>query len=73
MDKTANKNQSETADTTKQFFSIEELKIKKKTSSAIFSGICTAFGWKDGKMVTEKEYDTAITSFAGSPIGKKVK
>jgi hypothetical protein len=72
MDKTS-KNQSETADTTEQFFSIEELRLKRKTPSSIFSGICAAFGWKVGKMVTEKEYDKAVTSFSDNPIGKKVK
>lgn len=54
-------------------FSIQELKEKKKTPAPIFIGICTAHGWKPGKMVTEADYDAAVKIFSESPIGKKVK
>lgn len=70
----ATKNQQpETAEkTTTQFLSIEELRDKKKMSSSDFSGICAAYGWRPGKMVTEEEFDIAIKKFSNSPIGKKV-
>lgn len=69
------KNQSDTEDTTttEQFFDIEELKLKRKTPASIYSGVCAAYGWKDGKMVTEEEYDSAVNTFSVSPIGRKVK
>ena len=51
----------------------EELRDKKKTPQSIYIGVCVAYGWKQGKMVTEAEYDEAIKKFSDSPIGKKVK
>lgn len=66
------KNQQPGAEATEQFFRVEELQAKKKTPAAILSGTCTAFGWKPGKMVSEKEYDDAIGKFSKGLIGKKV-
>lgn len=70
----ASKNQEpETAENeAMQLLGIEELKDKRKTPSSIFSGMCAAYGWKPGKVVTEEEYDAAVAAFSGSPIGKKV-
>lgn len=53
-----------------QYFSIEALKNKSKTSEPVYSGTCTAKGWGPGKQVTEEEYNTAVKEFCTAPMGK---
>jgi len=60
----------ETAEASGELFTIEELKERKKTGAPLYAGTCTANGWQSGKMVTEDEYDAAVVTFSGSPIGK---
>lgn len=56
-----------------RLFGIDALKELRKTPAAVFAGMCLSQGWRAGKMVTEREYDTAVAAFAGSPIGKAAK
>lgn len=57
-----------------EYFVIEEMKNKRGTPDAVFEGVKATFGWKNGKMVTEKDYDEAVKSFEKSPIdGREVK
>lgn len=58
----------------KNYAAIEDLKIEKETSDAVFEGVKAASGWKTGKMVTEKEYDAAVKAFSDAPMdGREVK
>lgn len=57
---------------TTDLFTIEELQAKNNTPQSIYQGVCVAFGWRSGKMVSESEYGNAVKKFASTPIGKKV-
>jgi hypothetical protein len=57
-----------------KLYKIEDLKLKNKTSEAVFEGAKLSVGWKTGKMVSEDEYIKAIETFLKKPIsGKEVK
>ena len=58
--------------TSPKHFTIEELRVRKNTPAPVFSGVCAAYGWRPGKMVTEESYDEAVTTFSKAPIGRKV-
>lgn len=51
-----------------QYLDIEEIKEKANTPEPIFSGVCSAEGWKLGKKVTEDEYNSAVATFLKTPI-----
>lgn len=53
-----------------EYYEIREIKEKKNTAEPIFCGVCTFQGWKNGKMVTEDEYDKAVELFINNPIGR---
>lgn len=46
-----------------QFKEIGKWKLEKKTSHAVYAGVCAMCGWVSGKEVTEKEYDEAVKDF----------
>ena len=54
-----------------QYFSIEEIKEKTSTPEPVFCGVCSAEGWKDGKQVTEDEYNAAVAMFLQCPMGRR--
>lgn len=62
----------ETVTSKTELFTIEELRVKKKTSGPIYSGVCTAQSWRPGKIISEADYDAAVKSFSTAPMGKKV-
>lgn len=68
-----NQNGSNEKQTSATLYSIDELQQKKNTPVAIYKGMCVAYGWRPGKMVTEADYMAAVEAFSKSPIGKKVK
>lgn len=57
-----------------EYAAIEELKEKAGTPDAVFEGVKAANGWKNGKVVKEKEYKDAVDAFGKAPIdGREVK
>lgn len=55
-----------------EFIPVGELKARKETPDAVFAGVLAAKGWKDGKAVTEKEYEAAVEAFLKAPVdGRK--
>lgn len=56
-----------------EFLRIEELKEKRQTPAALYSGTCAANKWGPGKMVTEAEYDAAVSTFKTAPMGRRFK
>lgn len=61
-----------TAADTSKYCSIEQLRDQRGTPAPIFCGMCAAYGWRTGRMVTEAEYDEAVKKFSTTPIGRKV-
>lgn len=56
------------------YIAIEELKAREETPDAVFEGVKAANGWKNGKMVTEKNYKEAVDAFGKTPMdGREVK
>lgn len=53
-----------------EYYDIREIQEKEKTPEAIFSGVCSAEGWRNGKKVTEDEYKAAVSMFLSKPIGR---
>ncbi|PHS34901.1 MAG: hypothetical protein COA82_06635 [Alkaliphilus sp.] len=52
--------------------SIEKLAKDKQIDKAIFVGASAFKGWSSGKMVTKKEFESAIKDFLGSSLRGKV-
>lgn len=51
---------------------IEEWAKDKSSDPVLLEGMKVHMGWRTGKCVTEKEFDSAMKSFAGSPAdGRK--
>ena len=48
--------------------SIEELKQKLGVPDAVFEGTKAANGWKNGRQVTEKEFQEACEAFRRAPV-----
>lgn len=46
-----------------QLVAIDVLRKKKDLDPAIYEGILTMNGWKEGKHVTEEEFDSAVKKF----------
>lgn len=47
---------------------IGELKKKYKVADPVFEGVKAAQGWKDGRMVTEKEFTGAVESWKNASV-----
>lgn len=58
-----------------QLCSIGELKEKYKVADPVFEGMKAAQGWKDGRRVTENEFNGAVESWKNSSVngGKEAK
>lgn len=54
-----------------EYYDISEMQEKEKTPEAIFRGVCSAEGWKNGKKVTEDEYNSAVAMFLSQPMGRR--
>lgn len=52
---------------------IELLKAKFGTRDAVFEGAKMANGWKAGRVMTEKDYQTAVKSFEEAPMDGREK
>lgn len=52
-----------------QLQAVEALAAARKTPAPVFSGVCSAQGWRQGKQVSPAQYDAAVASFLRSPIG----
>lgn len=51
-----------------KYVEIGELRAKHHISPALYTGVCSAQGWKPGKAVTEREFLEAIQSFNSAPM-----
>lgn len=47
---------------------IERLRELKKVSRAVFAGVCAANGWRPGRMMSEKEFTSAVDAFTKAPM-----
>ena len=51
---------------------IKELAVATNLPEEVYEGVKTANGWKEGKSVTEKEFDEAVKKFLEAPAdGRK--
>jgi hypothetical protein len=50
---------------------IEEHAAALDISASVFAAVKTARGWAAGKSVEKSEFEKAVKSFLGSPIGGK--
>jgi hypothetical protein len=53
------------------FRAIEEHAAALDISAPVFAAVKTARGWASGKNVEKAEFEKAVKSFLGSPIGGK--
>jgi hypothetical protein len=53
------------------FCAIEDHAKNLNVSAPIFAAVKTARGWAAGKSVDKSEFEKAVKSFLGSPIGGK--
>lgn len=51
---------------------LEVLQQRYRVQSHIHEGVCNRMGWKNGKMVTEQEYQEAVDSFLKKGMGDRV-
>lgn len=51
------------------YVTIEKMREKRQTPSAVYSGTCVKKGWGPGKQVTEAEYDMAVEQFKSALMG----
>lgn len=63
------KKEAETEKQDNEYLAIEKLKEINRTPDAAYQGMCTANGWKKGRLVTPEEYRKAEHYFLGMEIG----
>lgn len=63
------KKEAETGKQDSEYLAIEKLKEINQTPDAAYQGMCTANGWKKGRLVTPKEYWEAQKYFLSTEIG----
>jgi hypothetical protein len=56
---------------TQELLEIGELQRKHKISRAVFAGVCSANGWKPGKLIAMEEFLAAVAKFTEAPINGK--
>ncbi|WP_312938881.1 hypothetical protein [Oscillibacter sp.] len=57
-----------------ELLELEELRRKHGIKAPVFAGVCSANGWKPGKLLTGEEFLAAVSKFSGAPMdGRSVK
>lgn len=51
-----------------ELLELDELRRKYGVNRAVFAGVCSANGWKPGKMLTGEEFLAAVSKFNGAPM-----
>lgn len=49
-------------------YDVGDLRSKHRVGRAMFAGVCSAQGWKPGKVVTEEEFLEAVKKFENAPM-----
>lgn len=51
-----------------ELLELDELRRKHSIKGPVFAGVCSANGWKPGKMLTSEEFLAAVSKFNGAPM-----
>lgn len=59
----------ETVETAEPYYGLEELALRHRLPTWRQAALVRLMDWADGKMLTEAEYEAALTKLGGRPLG----
>lgn len=51
-----------------ELLELDEMRRKHSIKEPVYAGVCSANGWKPGKMLTGDEFLAAVSKFNGAPM-----